>query len=363
MAIRFASGVGLSENRDRREGQVVGTVSPKGVSVGLGVRVLRDNVTGETVSSGGRSFARTKTKEDKAQLFYTEIQMQFDFSDVKGPRRLGVGPRRQVPETGSKPIGATVARPPAGEAAAAGFWPPARVQETRALGGMDVVTDVHALDKSLKPSASGVSALLGTKDDRTSLEAWGSGLPDWPTVRKDILAHLTMSSLQRDLKAMMVGKGIEVPLEEPRERLDRRRGQLDVISARHQGDGVQRRIRQQSGSSLVRGPQHAGGSNRSDRDRSAGRNRGHRESHRHSRRRVRPRESGGRPGIRPNRHRAQDEGPWCGLRRQGDADVQPLRGRLPGERHDQFSGHHRCRGVGIQGCRGPAGVECGRRTA
>ncbi|WP_344717768.1 DUF4157 domain-containing protein [Pseudonocardia yunnanensis] len=208
---RFTSGVGLSENRDRREGQVVGTVSPTGVSVGLGVRVLRDDVTGETVSSGGRSFARTKSKE-QAPLFYTEIQMQFDFSDVKGPRRLGVGPRRQVPETGSKPIGATVARPPAGEAAAAGFWPPARVQETRALGGMDVVTDVRALDKSLRPSASGVSALLGTKDDRTSLEAWGSGLPDWPTVRKDILAHLTMSSLQRDLKAMMVGKGIEVPL-------------------------------------------------------------------------------------------------------------------------------------------------------
>ncbi|MCH6166067.1 DUF4157 domain-containing protein [Pseudonocardia alaniniphila] len=209
---RFATGVGLSENRDRREGQGLGTVSPKGVSVGLGARVLRDNVTGETVSSGGRSFARTKTKEDKAQLFYTEIQMQFDFSDVKGPRRLGVGPRRQVPETGSKPIGATVARPPAGDAAAASFWPPARVQETRALGGMDVVTDVRALDKSLKPSASGVSALFGTKDDRTSLEAWGSGLPDWPTVRKDILAHLSMSSLQRDLKAMMVGKGIEVPL-------------------------------------------------------------------------------------------------------------------------------------------------------
>lgn len=111
---------------------------------------------------------------------------------------------------------------PAAEAAdAAGptehFLPPRRVQDTHALGGMDVVKDVYALDAAGKRTSGGVRALIGSTDGSSSLESVGrrefDGTLDnaWTGVGNDVLAHLTMGSLQANLKAMMVGTGIELP--------------------------------------------------------------------------------------------------------------------------------------------------------
>ncbi|WP_433555655.1 eCIS core domain-containing protein [Pseudonocardia xinjiangensis] len=186
---------------------------------------LRDRITSNVEASVGRSFARTKTPE-RALRMDTEIQVAFDLSGLRGPRRLPlVGSRREIGQRGGDEgsgsgvtVPALVAGPAAEAAGAPGpdahLMPPVRVQETRALGGMDVVQDVYAVDAAGKRTGGGVRALLGSETEWASLESCGRRVftEAWPAVRRELLAHLTMVSLQSDLKAMMVGKGLEIPL-------------------------------------------------------------------------------------------------------------------------------------------------------
>jgi hypothetical protein len=211
---RFTSDIGLSEIRKRYEGEPSGTFglipqpAPVSASVGVAVRVLYDDFTGGSTASTGRSFARTKTKEDASRVD-TGIQMLFDFSELKRPRRLLVGPRQEIPlpdveqniPGASEPISVEVAGPAAEAAGAAGptqhFLLPDRVTRTRALGGTDVVTDVHARIDG-RASRGGVPVLVDPLKAR-GVTVFGEA--DWPTVRKDILAHVSISSLQRDLRS------------------------------------------------------------------------------------------------------------------------------------------------------------------
>ncbi|MFD1519725.1 eCIS core domain-containing protein [Pseudonocardia yunnanensis] len=217
---RFSSTSELSESRERLQGQFGGTIPIIEGGPTLGVtptgRVLQDKFSSGATARTGRAFARTKTKE-KATILDSRIQLKFDFSELQGPRSFYVvGPRQRV-ESGKEryesrtidAISADVATPVSdGAGPAMRLLPPRRVQQTLALGGMDVVNDVHALTDRGTFSSAGVSGLLRSIED-TGRAVFGT---DWPAVQKGILSYVSITSLQRDLKAMMVGDGLAFPL-------------------------------------------------------------------------------------------------------------------------------------------------------
>jgi hypothetical protein len=147
---------------------------------------------------------------------------------------VGLGPRQEIrsPDDVERNAEAATAlaadiASPADEAADAPgpkthYRPPKRVQDTHALGGMDVLQDVYSVDGNGRRTRAGTRGLLGSADDPASLEGRGGRLlatalgTDWPAVRDDLLAALTLTSLQTNLKAMMVGEGIEIPLSHDR---------------------------------------------------------------------------------------------------------------------------------------------------
>ncbi|WP_433287349.1 eCIS core domain-containing protein [Pseudonocardia sp. CA-142604] len=217
---RFSSTSELSESRERLQGQFGGTIPIIEGGPTLGVtptgRVLQDKFSSGTTARTGRAFARTKTKE-KAAILDSRIQLKFDFSELQGPRSFYVVGSRQRVASGKEryesktidAISADLATPISAGAGPAGrLLPPQRVQQTLALGGTDVVNDVHALTDRGTFSSAGVPGLLRSIEDN------GQALfgTDWPAVNKGILSFVSITSLQRDLKAMMVGDGIAFPL-------------------------------------------------------------------------------------------------------------------------------------------------------
>ena len=235
---RFGSTSELSESRERLQGQFGGTIPIVEGGPTLGVtptgRVLQDKFSSGATARTGRAFARTKTKE-KATILDSRIQLKFDFSELQGPRSFYVVGSRQRVESGKEryesrtidAISADVATPVSdGAGPARRLLPPQRVQQTLALGGMDVVNDVHALTDRGTFSDAGVPGLLRSIED-TGRAVFGT---DWPAVNKGILSYVSITSLQRDLKAMMVGDGVAFPL--PKELGSIRIG-AEIVSMSH----------------------------------------------------------------------------------------------------------------------------------
>ncbi|GAA1198508.1 hypothetical protein GCM10009608_37060 [Pseudonocardia alaniniphila] len=217
---RFSSTSELSESRERLQGQFGGTIPIIEGGPTLGVtptgRVLQDKFSSGTTARTGRAFARTKTKE-KATILDGRIQLKFDFSELQGPRSFYVVGSRQRVASGKEQyesktidaISADLATPVSeGVGPARRLLPPQRVQQTLALGGTDVVNDVHALTDRGTFSSAGVPGLLRSIEDN-GRALFGT---DWPAVHKGILSFVSITSLQRDLKAMMVGDGVAFPL-------------------------------------------------------------------------------------------------------------------------------------------------------
>ncbi|MFL4910140.1 hypothetical protein ACJ6WF_45255 [Streptomyces sp. MMS24-I2-30] len=173
-----------------------------------------------TVSSG-RLFSRAKTPEAALKLD-VEVRFEFDFSAVTTtfgkhlPLGTGDGGRPGRVEVSTKvPVATAEAdvRPPA---EMRHYLPPARIEQTLALGGMDTVRDLFLVDADGE-RVSGIlhKALLGSLDDPRSLESYGKQTfgDGWPGVREPVLDRLgSLDFLQYRLKGLTAGEALEIDL-------------------------------------------------------------------------------------------------------------------------------------------------------
>ncbi|MFB7493469.1 hypothetical protein ACFC09_01975 [Streptomyces sp. NPDC056161] len=173
-----------------------------------------------TVSSG-RLFNRAKTPEAALKLD-VEVRFEFDFSAVTTtfgkhlPLGTGDGGRAGRVEVSTKvPVATAEAdvRPPA---EMRHYLPPARIEQTLALGGMDTVRDLFLVDADgERVSGTLHKALLGSLDDPHSLESYGRRAfgDGWPGVRELVLDRLgSLDSLQYRLKGLTAGEALEIDL-------------------------------------------------------------------------------------------------------------------------------------------------------
>ncbi|MFF4836419.1 hypothetical protein [Streptomyces sp. NPDC001315] len=171
--------------------------------------------------SSGRLFSRTKTPEPALKLD-VEVRLEFDFSAVRGTfgKHLPLGTvdggrvsRVEVPA--KVPVASAEAdvRPPSGMQH---YLPPARIEQTLALGGMDTVRDLFLVNADgERVSGTLHKALLGSLDDPDSLESYGKRAfgDGWPRVRELVLDRLgSLDSLQYRLKGMTAGQTLEIDL-------------------------------------------------------------------------------------------------------------------------------------------------------
>ncbi|MFF5499869.1 hypothetical protein ACFY7D_41005, partial [Streptomyces aquilus] len=171
--------------------------------------------------SSGRLFSRTKTPEPALKLD-VEVRLEFDVSAVRGPSGKPL-----VPEAadGARPGRVEVAaKVPVAVAegdvrpasATQHYLPPARVEQTLALGGMDTVRDVFLVNADgERVSGTLHKALLGSAADPHSLESYGRRAfgDRWPAVRELVLHRIgSLDSLQYRLKGMTAGEALEIDL-------------------------------------------------------------------------------------------------------------------------------------------------------
>ncbi|KUN18369.1 hypothetical protein AQJ23_39765 [Streptomyces antibioticus] len=170
------------------------------------------------MTSSGRLFSRTKTSEPALRLD-VEVRLEFDVSGVSGPSgkhlaRPGASAGR-IEVSAKVPVAVAEAdvRPSAGMQH---YLPPARVEQTLALGGTDTVRDLFLVDaEGVRVSGSLHQALLGSGADPHSLEAYGKRVfgDRWPAVRELVLDRLgSLDSLQYRLKGMTAGEALEIDL-------------------------------------------------------------------------------------------------------------------------------------------------------
>ncbi|MFE9611762.1 hypothetical protein [Streptomyces sp. NPDC006012] len=171
--------------------------------------------------SSGRLFSRTKTSETALKLD-VEVRLEFDFSAVSGTfgKRLPLGSgdgggAGRVEVSTKVPVATAEAdvRPPS---AMQHYLPPARIEQTLALGGMDTVRDLFLVNADgERVSGTLHKALLGSLDDPRSLESYGKRAfgEGWPKVRELVLDRLgSLDSLQYRLKGMTAGEALEIDL-------------------------------------------------------------------------------------------------------------------------------------------------------
>ncbi|MBY8882307.1 scabin-related ADP-ribosyltransferase [Actinacidiphila acidipaludis] len=182
--------------------------------------------TSDRVAGGSRVFSRGKTPEP-ALTVDTVVRVEFDFSGVGGrlgrhfdlARATDTGRITRVTVPVHVPV-ATSAADATLSAAATGehFLPPARIEQTLALGGTDIVRDVFLVDGEGRRTTGSLSdTLLGTGADPSSLTAYGKRKfgQDWPEVRQLVLARLdSLDVLQFRLKGMTGGDPLEIDLGE-----------------------------------------------------------------------------------------------------------------------------------------------------
>ncbi|MCW8383738.1 scabin-related ADP-ribosyltransferase [Streptomyces justiciae] len=170
------------------------------------------------MTSSGRLFSRTKTPEPALKLD-VEVRLEFDVSAMSGPSgkhlaRPGASAGR-VEVSAKVPVAVAEAdvRP---SADMQHYLPPARVEQTLALGGMDTVRDLFLVDADgMRVSGSLHKALLGSGADPHSLEAYGKRVfgDRWPAVRELVLDRIgSLDSLQYRLKGMTSGEALEIDL-------------------------------------------------------------------------------------------------------------------------------------------------------
>lgn len=194
--------------------------------------ISRDKTTSRIVVSNGRMFSRGKTVEPALRID-AEIQLDFAFSPAPGEGLLQSLWRGAAASAGAASafrfqvlLPVLVAAPAAEAADAPGrtseqqhyYRPPLRVEQTRSLGGTDIVKDVYAVDAKGHRTGGGMRTLIGDADNPASLESFGHGQfgGDWPAVRAELLSRVDLTALHAGLKTMMSGEPFEVLLSKGR---------------------------------------------------------------------------------------------------------------------------------------------------
>ncbi len=221
----YASVGYFREGRSRVGGGLTlkGTAADKTSLTGQ-LGVAREKITGRIVVSNGRMFSRGKTPEPALRI-EADVQLDFAFSRARGLFRNLLGgeaaPAVSVPSSRHQVILPVLLAAPAAEAGDAPlpgtdqhYRPPLRVEQTRALGGTDIVKDVYAVDAAGRRTGGGMRTVVGDAEDPTSLESFGRRRfrRDWPVVRAEILSHLDLMTLHTGLRTMMSGEPFEVLL-------------------------------------------------------------------------------------------------------------------------------------------------------
>ncbi|MBC9726008.1 hypothetical protein [Streptomyces sp. TRM68367] len=170
--------------------------------------MARDKVTGRVVVSNGRMFSRGKTPEPALRID-ADIRLDFAFSNAPASAA-----RHQVVVPVLVAVPAAEAGDAARPVAEQHYRPPLRVEQTRSLGGTDIVKDVYPVDAAGQRTRGGMRTLLGEAEDPASLESFGRRQfgGDWPAVRRELLSHLDLMTLHAGLKTMTSGEPIEVLL-------------------------------------------------------------------------------------------------------------------------------------------------------
>ncbi|EYT81993.1 type III effector HopAG1 [Streptomyces sp. Tu 6176] len=171
----------------------------------------RSSTESHHMVTSGRLFSRASTSEP-ALVFDAEVRLEFHFGS-------GVPPLR-VPAPVSVVIGEGEIRPLSETPGASHYLPPARIEQTLALGGMDTVRDVFLVDADGE-RAPGIlhNALFGSAADPTSLRHYGERVfgDDWKAVRALVTDRLaSLDVLLYELKGLTAGEPLEIPLGQDR---------------------------------------------------------------------------------------------------------------------------------------------------
>ncbi|MBV9026195.1 MAG: hypothetical protein JO362_20945 [Streptomycetaceae bacterium] len=227
------------------------------VTAALALAARQDRTVSEVTYTGGRTVAKAKSVEE-ADFFAGDVHYTVEFS----LHRLGVIPVSVRSLSVPVPVRVAFPRHATLPAPSMHFDVPDRIKEQLRLSGSDVVLDVYGISPGVSPHLhllrGGTDRLVTpTPQDLTDIEKRigtlydtagpSQGMTDmlnavagdgrhvfgaqWPEVRRRIMAEIDLTRLQQDLKSMMAGTPIVVPVDRGRVSVT-----ASVLSMQHRGN-------------------------------------------------------------------------------------------------------------------------------